>query len=48
MRYVLIDRMLELERGKRALAVKCVTLGEPFLRDQSAYPSALVLEGLPS
>jgi len=46
MRYVLVDRFLELEKGKRARAVKCVTLGEPFLRDLPAYPSALVLEAL--
>jgi len=44
MRYVLIDRFLELERGERARAVKCVTRGEPFVGD--AYPSALVLEAL--
>ena len=46
MRYVLIDRFLELERGERARAVKCVTKGEPFVRDLPAYPAALVLEGL--
>jgi len=44
MRYVLIDRFLELERGERARAVKCVTRGESFVGD--AYPSALVLEAL--
>jgi len=44
MRYVLIDRFLELERGERARAVKCVTRGEPFVGE--AYPSALVLEAL--
>ncbi|MHC4818319.1 MAG: hotdog family protein [Planctomycetota bacterium] len=44
MRYVLIDRFLELERGERARAVKCVTRGEPVVGD--AYPSALVLEAL--
>jgi 3-hydroxyacyl-[acyl-carrier-protein] dehydratase len=46
MRYVLIDRFLELKRGVRARAVKCVTLGEPFLRDLDAYPPPLVLEAL--
>jgi len=46
MRYVLVDRFLELEKGKRARARKCVTLGEPFLRDLPAYPAALVLEAL--
>jgi 3-hydroxyacyl-[acyl-carrier-protein] dehydratase len=44
MRYVLIDRFLELERGERARAVKCVTRGEGFVGD--AYPGALVLEAL--
>ena len=33
MRYILVDRFLEIEKGKRARAVKCVTLGEPFLND---------------
>ena len=46
MRYILIDRFLELDTGKRARAVKCVTRGETFLRDLDAYPSALVLEAL--
>ena len=46
MRYILVDRFLELETGKRARAVKCVTKGEPWLADLPAYPSALVLEGL--
>ena len=46
MRYVLIDRFLELKRGERARAVKCVTLGEPFLQELDGYPSALVLESM--
>lgn len=46
MRYVLVDRFLELERGRRARAVKCVTKGEPFLCDRERYPSPLVLEAL--
>jgi len=46
MRYILIDRLLELERGKRARAVKCVTLGEGFLVGLDGYPAALVLEAL--
>jgi 3-hydroxyacyl-[acyl-carrier-protein] dehydratase len=46
MRYVLIDRFLELEAGTRARAVKCVTRGEPFLRSQPFYPPTLVLEAL--
>jgi len=46
MRYVLVDRFLELARGERARAVKCVTLGEPFLRELDGYPPALLLESL--
>ncbi len=46
MRYTLVDRFLEMEPGRHAKAVKCVTLGEPFLRRLPAYPGALVLEAL--
>jgi len=46
MRYVLIDRFLELDPGRRARAVKCVTLGEPFLRGLEVFPSPLVLEAM--
>jgi 3-hydroxyacyl-[acyl-carrier-protein] dehydratase len=46
MRYTLVDRFLEMEPGRRAKAVKCVTLGEPFLQRLPAYPGALVLESL--
>ena len=46
MRYVLVDRFLEMEAGQRARAVKCVTRGEPFLDDLPHYPPALVLEAL--
>jgi len=46
MRYVLIDRFLELEKGKRARAVKCVTKGEPFVGELGTYPPTLVLEAL--
>ncbi|MEM8883797.1 MAG: 3-hydroxyacyl-[acyl-carrier-protein] dehydratase FabZ [Planctomycetota bacterium] len=46
MRYVLVDRFLELSAGERARAVKCVTRGEPFLRDLPFFPSPLVLEAL--
>lgn len=44
MRYVLVDRFLELEPGRRARSVKCVTRGEGFLGDGEAYPPTLVLE----
>lgn len=46
MRYVLVDRFEEVARGRRAVALKCVTHGEPFLRGLEAYPGALVLEAL--
>ena len=46
MRYVLVDRFLEIEKGTRARAVKCVTKGEPFMADRDHYPSPLVLEAL--
>jgi len=44
MRYVLVDRFLELEPGRRAKSVKCVTVGEGFLRAGDEYPPSLVLE----
>jgi len=46
MRYVLVDKFLELEAGSRARAVKCVTRGEGFVNDLSHYPAPLVLEAL--
>lgn len=46
MRYVLIDRFLELEGGRRAKAVKCVTRGEGFLGPSDSYPATLVLESI--
>jgi 3-hydroxymyristoyl/3-hydroxydecanoyl-(acyl carrier protein) dehydratase len=46
MRYVLVDRFLELEGGKRAKAVKCVTRGEGLLGDEEIYPPTLVLEAI--
>ena len=46
MRYILVDRILEWEKGRRARAVKSVTLGEPFLRGLPEYPAALILEAI--
>ena len=46
MRYVLIDRFLELEGGRRAKSVKCVTRGEGFLGPSDEYPPTLVLEAI--
>jgi 3-hydroxyacyl-[acyl-carrier-protein] dehydratase len=44
MRYVLVDRFLELEPGRRAKSVKCVTRGEGFLAEEDDYPPTLILE----
>jgi 3-hydroxyacyl-[acyl-carrier-protein] dehydratase len=44
MKYVLVDRFLELEAGRRARSVKCVTTGEGFLGPNDEYPPTLVLE----
>ena len=46
MRYVLIDRFLELKRGERVRAVKCVTKGEPFMAERESFPPPLALESL--
>ncbi|MCZ6571550.1 MAG: hypothetical protein O7C98_00075 [Planctomycetota bacterium] len=46
MRYILVDRILEWEKGQRIKAVKSVTLGEPFLRGLPEYPAALILEAI--
>jgi 3-hydroxyacyl-[acyl-carrier-protein] dehydratase len=46
MRYVLVDRFLELEGGRRGLGVKCVTRGEGFLGPADLYPPTLVLESI--
>jgi len=46
MRYVLVDRFLEVEKDSRARALKCVTRGEEFMAERSHYPSPLVLEAL--
>jgi 3-hydroxymyristoyl/3-hydroxydecanoyl-(acyl carrier protein) dehydratase len=46
MRYVLVDRFLELEGGKRGRGVKCVTRGEGFLGPDETYPATLILEAI--
>ena len=46
MRYVLIDRFLELEKGEHAVAIKCITRGEPFMAKRRFYPTTLVLEAM--
>lgn len=46
MRYVLIDRFVELEKGARGVAYKCVTRGEKFMATRGSYPPTLVLEAI--
>ncbi len=50
MRWIWIDRFLEFESGKRALAVKNVSLAEEHLHDHwAAYPvmpASLMIEGM--
>jgi 3-hydroxyacyl-[acyl-carrier-protein] dehydratase len=48
--FLLVDRVLELEPNKRILAVKCVTINEPFFQGHfpghPVMPGVLVLEAL--
>jgi len=50
MRFVLIDRIVSLEEGKRLVAVKNVSLSEEYLADHfptfPVLPGVLMLEGL--
>jgi len=50
MRFCLIDRILSLERGKRIVAVKNLSLAEEYLADHfptfPVLPGVLMLEGL--
>lgn len=50
MRWIWIDRFIEFEPGKRAVAIKNVTLAEEHLHDQfPAYPimpASLMIEGM--
>jgi len=50
MKFVLIDKIVSLEKGKRLTAVKCVSLAEEYLADHfptfPVLPGVLLLEGL--
>jgi 3-hydroxyacyl-[acyl-carrier-protein] dehydratase len=49
-RYLLVDRIVELERGRRATGIKNVTMSEDFLTDhfpeQPVMPGVLIAESL--
>lgn len=50
MRWIWIDRFIEFESGKRAVAIKNVTLAEEHLHDQfpafPVMPASLMIEGM--
>ncbi|MCE9527920.1 MAG: beta-hydroxyacyl-ACP dehydratase [Planctomycetales bacterium] len=50
MRWFWIDKFVELERGKRAVSVKCVSIVEEeldqYLPGFPVYPNSLVIEGM--
>jgi 3-hydroxyacyl-[acyl-carrier-protein] dehydratase len=50
MKFVLIDRIVSLEKGRKLVAVKCVSLAEEYLADHfptfPVLPGVLMLEGL--
>lgn len=48
--FILVDRILEYEEGKRAVAIKNVTINEPFFQghfpDQPVMPGVLIVEAI--
>jgi len=48
--FILVDRILEYEEGKRAVAIKNVTINEPFFQghfpDQPVMPGVLIVESI--
>lgn len=48
--FILVDRILELERGKTIIALKNVTMGEPYFQGhfpgEPVMPGVLILEGM--
>ena len=44
--FLLVDRIVELEPGKRAVGIKNLTGNEWFFNGQPAYPPVLLLESL--
>lgn len=48
--FLLVDRILEYEEGKRAVAIKNVTINEPFFQghfpDQPVMPGVLIVESI--
>ncbi|GAW93129.1 3-hydroxyacyl-ACP dehydratase FabZ [Calderihabitans maritimus] len=48
--FLLVDRIVELEKGKRAIGIKNVTINEPFFQghfpDYPIMPGVLIIEAL--
>jgi 3-hydroxyacyl-[acyl-carrier-protein] dehydratase len=44
--FLLVDRILEIEPGKKGIGIKNLTGGEWFFQGQATYPPTLLLESL--